>query len=101
MVGLVERVGVRGPRPITNRHAAAEVGLEVPGPVRVRRSGGDEEGPVRFLDIAHGDRHQQAGPPAARLEEGDRAPGGELSADRIVRQRLRCQDLPSVTTAGA
>ena len=98
--GLVERLRTGLPCALAEGHATARVRLEVARPGGFRRTGRNEQ-PLGLLDEPDGDRHRSAGLPSARLDERDRSPFGQLAADRIVRQRLRCQDLPSVATAGA
>jgi hypothetical protein len=96
----VERLGDRRPGPIADGDRAARLGLEVAGPVGLGVAGRDEHAPVGFLDEADGDRDVPATDPAAGDDPGDLAPADELRPD-LVRQRPRCQDLPSVATAGA
>jgi hypothetical protein len=80
------------------------VGPEVRGPVALERSGGDEDRAVRLVDEPDRDRPPRAGSVAAGPQPGEplvwRAVQG---GPRVVagRQRLRCQDLPSVATDGA
>ena len=101
MIVPVERLRVSLSGPLSDRDAAPRVRLEVARPVRVRRARRHEERAVRPLAETHGDGDGASGGPTARLDEGDRPPAREFAADGIVRQRPRCQDLPSVATAGA
>jgi hypothetical protein len=97
-----QQLGLDRPAALREPASGARVLEEVERPVRLGAAGSDEERPIRLLDVPDGGMGRPAGFPAARLEEDDLAPGGELLADRVSpRQRLRCQDLPSVWTEGA
>lgn len=65
---------------------------------------GHEDRAVGLIDIADRDGPGDASPPTAGRETGDLAFEEEVVADvvrRYVRQRARCQDLPSVWVDGA
>jgi hypothetical protein len=65
---------------------------------------GHEDRAISLVDIADRDGPVDAGPPTAGRETGDLAFEEEVVADvvrRNVRQRARCQDLPSVWVEGA
>jgi hypothetical protein len=76
---------------------------QVLGPIgRVTR--GHEDRAIGLVDIADRDGPGDAGPPPAGRYAGDLALEEEVVADvvrRDVRQRARCQDLPSVWVDGA
>jgi hypothetical protein len=75
------------------------VGEQVARPLRPV-AGSDEDRPVRLVDVAHGDPPQEPRPPSPGRDPGDLPLEDEVGAD-VVRQRPRCQDLPSVPIAGA
>jgi hypothetical protein len=65
---------------------------------------GHEDRAIDLVDIADRNCPGDAGPPTAGRETGDLALEEEVVADvvrRYVRQRARCQDLPSVWVEGA
>jgi hypothetical protein len=64
-------------------------------------TGGDQDRPVRFLDVADRDRSRQSRPPTPGRDPGDLSLEDEVVADVVRRQRARCQDLPSVWVDGA
>ena len=63
-------------------------------------AGGHQHGSVGLIDIPHRDRSRRTGAPTARRDPGDLALEEEVVAE-VVRQRPRCQDLPSVWVEGA
>ena len=93
--------GVVG-RPVLNRYLAIGVGAQVERPVARVGAGGDQQ-VAPIFDEANGGADDATRGPAARLEQGNLAPGGELRAERVLRYRAapRCQDLPSPAIAGA
>jgi hypothetical protein len=95
----IEALCDRRERPLPDLDIDARLVEQVERPAgRVTRR--DEHGPVRLIDVAHGYGPWQAGPPTGRGDPGDPALEDELVAD-LVRQRARCQDLPSVWVDGA
>ena len=99
MVGAFERLGDRSEPSFPELDLDLRVGEEVLRPMRViaRR---DQDGPIGFLDIADRDPSRQTTAPTACRESGDLSLEEEVAAD-VVRQRARCQDLPSVWVDGA
>ena len=99
MVGTVQRVGDRGEPSFPDLHLDLRVGEQVLRPVRVvaRR---DQDGAIGFVDIADRDRSRQTAATATCRESSDLSLEEEVAAD-VVRQRARCQDLPSVWVDGA
>jgi hypothetical protein len=114
MIGALEWLGDGGDPPLGDRQDAGGVGKQVQRPMGIGSARRDQKGTVWLLDIADGCANGHASPPAASLDRRDLAPAGELLAelpidgqsvsDRIpsfARYLPRCQDLPSVCTAGA
>lgn len=107
MVGVGERLGNGTERPLGDGRRAGRVGLEVAGPVRVDSARGDDDRAgmaARVVRIANGDDAWGARCTTDRHEANVPATGDEIVIERAaaeVRQRLRCQDLPSVWVDGA
>ena len=99
VVAALERLRDRREAPLADLDLDVRVGEEVQRPLRVvaRR---DQDGPIGFVDIADGDRSRKPAAPTACRESGDLSLEEEVAAD-VVRQRARCQDLPSVWVDGA
>jgi hypothetical protein len=128
-VAVVEDLRLAGERAAGGVDVDRSVDEQIRGPCPIERAGGDENRAVGLVDEADRDRPPLPAPPAARPEPGEprvtgkglveggdalgaagRAGRGSLGASRLVglvgpvagaRQRLRCQDLPSVATDGA
>jgi hypothetical protein len=67
-------------------------------------AGCNEDRAIGLVDIADRDRSGESGQSTARGEPGDLALEEQVVADvvrRRIRQRARCQDLPSVWVDGA
>jgi len=92
--GGVERLAAEG-------RAAAWLREEVAGPVGVIAARGDEQAPVRLLDVPDRDLDESTARPPAGLEPDDLAPAGKLLPELVRQRPLPCQDLPSVCTDGA
>jgi hypothetical protein len=106
-VPWLETLGHHLPGRPLDRDSTAWIDVEISHPIGTGLAGGHEEAAVWLFDEADvGDDRHRADPPL-RLDAGDLAPSHELLADVVRRpghgpQRPRCcQDLPSVTTAGA
>lgn len=99
MIGAVERLGDRGEPSFTDLDLDLGVGEEVQRPLRVVARG-DEDGAIGFVDVADRDRSWKPAAPTACRESGDLSLEEQVAAD-VVRQRARCQDLPSVWVDGA
>ena len=99
MVGALERLR-RGREPsLTDLHLDLGILEEVQRPLRAIASR-HQDGAIGFVDIADRDRSRESAAPTARREAGDLPLEEEVAAD-VVRQRARCQDLPSVWVDGA
>lgn len=99
MVGAVELLGDGSEPPLPDLHLDFGVLEQVEGPLR-SVAGRDEDGAIGFVDVADRDGSRESAAAAARRESGDLALEEEVAAD-VVRQRARCQDLPSVWVDGA
>lgn len=122
-VAVVEVLGDCRERAAADGDLQSRVGEQVERPGAVGRPRGDENRTVRLVDEADGDRPWGTGPSASDDEPGEAVIGGEVGVEKRValgragdawpgaavssrilragRQRLRCQDLPSVATDGA
>ena len=99
MIDRIERFRQRRERPHADLDLDAGVVEEVQRPSGVV-TGSHQHGPIRFVDVADGDRPRRPGSAADRRDPGDLALEDQVFAD-LVRQRARCQDLPSVCVDGA
>ena len=99
MVSGVQRLCGCGERPLADLDVDPRFVEQVERPAG-RIPGRDKDGPIRLIEVA--DRHGpwQATTPTDRRDPGDLALEDEVVAD-VVRQRARCQDLPSVWVDGA
>ena len=130
---VVEGLGQASEGPPSGNDLDDGVDQEVARPGAVRRTGGDENGPIWLGDEADRNRSPLAGPSTAGPQPGEArvvsqrrveswstigatgrartgcrpvvTPGVRRGSGPVVgiavRQRLRCQDLPSVATDGA
>jgi hypothetical protein len=99
-LGTLQGLRDRGPRLVAEGDAKARLREQISRPRRVVSARGNQQAAIGFFDVADGDLDRAARETPARLDSGDLAPSGELLAD-LVRQRPRCQLLPSVCTEGA
>jgi hypothetical protein len=117
-VPIFEEVGFAGERAAAGLDLDRRIDEEIGRPRAVERAGRDEDRAVRLVDVSDGDGAPLPAPPAAGPDAGEPGVEGEgvvecrnpLRAARgpgrsrpavAGRQRLRCQDLPSVATDGA
>ena len=97
----IERLRDGVPGPLADGESASWIGLQVPGPVGVGVAGGDEQAAVRLLDEPDRGDDVAPGHPSPGDDPDDLPPARELVADLVRQRPFCCQDLPSVTTAGA
>ena len=100
MVRRPEGLGDRLESPLPDIDHDARRIEQVQGPARAI-TGGDQDRPVRFLDVPDRDRPRQSGPAPRGRDPCDLPLEDEVVADVVRRQRARCQDLPSVWVDGA
>jgi hypothetical protein len=99
VIRCVQRLRDGREPPLTHLDLDLGAGEEVRCPLRPF-AGGDQDRPVRLVDVTDRDLAREPGPPSPGREPGDLPLEEEVVAD-VVRQRPRCQDLPSVPIAGA
>jgi hypothetical protein len=103
VVARLERLGHGAEPPVAYVDVDAWVGGQVACPLGVVARC-DEDRAVRLIDEADSDRPRLPRPATARRDPGDLALEEEVGADVVrarLRQRDRCQDLPSVWVDGA
>jgi hypothetical protein len=103
VVARLERLGQRPEAPVAHVDIDARVGEEVLRPMRIV-PGGDEDRAIRLVDETDRCRPRPTRPATAGRDPRDFALEDELGADVVrarLRQRDRCQDLPSVWVDGA
>jgi hypothetical protein len=103
VIRSLERFGDRAEPSLADLDLDGRLGEQVVGPLRALARG-DQDRPIRLIDISDGDRPSQPGPSSACGQPGDLALEEQVVADvarRWIRQRARCQDLPSVWVDGA
>jgi hypothetical protein len=103
VVARLERLGQGPEPPVANVHVDARVGEQVVRPLGVV-AGRDEDRAVRLVDEADRRRPRPTRLASAGRDPRDFALEDELGADVVrarLRQRDRCQDLPSVWVDGA
>jgi len=98
---VIQRLGHGVPGPIADGEMACRIHLQIAGPVGIGVAGRDEQAAVRLLDEPDRDGDLAPGDPTPSREPDDLPPAGELFADLVRQRPFCCQDLPSVTTAGA
>ena len=99
MVTALERLRDAGEAPVTDLDLDRGIVEQVQRPLGAV-AGRDKDGAIGFIDIADRHRSWESAVPASRREAGDLPLEEEVAAD-VVRQRARCQDLPSVWVDGA
>lgn len=99
MVGALERLCDGREPPRTDLHLDFGVVSQVQRP-QCALARGDQDRTIGLVDIADRDRSRKSAAPTTGRESGDRAREEQIAAD-VVRQRARCQDLPSVWVDGA
>jgi hypothetical protein len=100
VIGWLERLGDRPERalPDVDDDLRPAEQVERPGGPD---AGGDQDRPVRLLDVPDRDRPRQSGPASPGRDPRDLPLEDEVVAEVVRRQRARCQDLPSVWVDGA
>ena len=103
MIRSLQGFGDRREPSLADLHLHGRIGQQVVRPLRAiaRR---DQDRAIRLIDVPDRDRPRQSAPPSACREPGDLALEEEVVADVVrwrIRQRARCQDLPSVWVEGA
>ena len=119
-IPVVDQLRASLESPAAERDLGRGLVQQVGGPGRIRRAGGNEDGAVRLFDESDRDLAPLPGPAPGRREPDEALVAGQSRVDRgrplgptgrtacsagiavgRGRQRLRCQDLPSVATDGA
>ena len=99
MIGALQRLGGRGEPALAHLHLDLRVVEYVQRPLG-SIAGCHEDRAVGLIDVADCDRPREPAPPSPGGESGDLPLEEQVAAD-VVRQRARCQDLPSVWVDGA
>jgi hypothetical protein len=99
MLRRIQRLRDGRESPLTHFDIDLGMGEQVERPSRPV-AGGDEDRPIRLVDVPDGDLPREPRPSSRGRDPGDLSLEEEVGAD-VVRQRPRCQDLPSVPIAGA
>jgi hypothetical protein len=103
VVGSLERFRDRREPSIPDLDLDGRLGQQVIRPQRTI-PGGHQDRAIGLFDIADRDRSRESCASSACRQSGDLALEEQVAADVVrqwIRQRARCQDLPSVWVAGA